>query len=67
MDTDSFLLHTIEFDVFAYMRDNGFQYGWHSLQLDLPEVVHRLGNKHPHTFPSPPPTTTKIKLAPLHT
>ena len=39
LDTDSFVLQRIDYDVFAAMEDGGFDYGYLALQKEFPEVV----------------------------
>jgi hypothetical protein len=43
LDTDSFLLEPVPYDVFKFMHKNKYVYGWHTLQIDLPEVTQKLG------------------------
>ena len=39
LDTDSFLLEKINYDVFKFMDDNNFEYGYNRTRLDHPGVV----------------------------
>ena len=43
LDTDSFLLEKINYDVFKFMDDNNFEYGYNRICRDQPLVVVGLG------------------------
>ena len=42
LDTDSFILDTVDYDVFKFMHDNNYMYGYMYIEKDHPSVVEGL-------------------------